>query len=60
MHFFFMRASAPCGDQPDNRFGLPVAMADGETSRLKTITHQQEPFFFAGMIRVVDQTSALV
>ena len=35
-------------------------MADDETSRLKAVTHQQESFFFAGMIRIVDQTSALV
>src|SRR5260370_36633293 len=55
-----MWASPPGGDQSDDRFSVPVAMADNETSRLKTITHQQETFFFPGVIRVVDQTGTLV
>ncbi len=35
-------------------------MDNDEASRVKALTHQQESFFFHGMIRIVDQAGVLV
>ena len=35
-------------------------MTDDQAVRLKTITQEQEPFFFPGVIRVIDQAGALI
>jgi hypothetical protein len=40
--------------------GLPVAMADDQTARLKAVAQQQEAILLLRMIWVVDQAGALV